>query len=50
MNTSSRKRKQTTSPAMNDTEPPVSQTKQDFFHQDNQDLVTIDVPAVEVPE
>ncbi|BAY29293.1 hypothetical protein NIES2107_11340 [Nostoc carneum NIES-2107] len=47
MNNPPRKRKKATSTS-SDLQPVAN--PQDFSHQDNQDVVTIDVPAVEVPE
>ncbi|BAZ02762.1 hypothetical protein NIES37_67750 [Tolypothrix tenuis PCC 7101] len=47
MNIPPRKRKKATSTS-SDLQPVAN--PQDFSHQDNQDVVTIDVPAVEVPE
>ncbi|QIR37163.1 hypothetical protein HCG51_10800 [Tolypothrix sp. PCC 7910] len=47
MNIPPRKRKKATSTS-SDLQPAVN--TQNIFSQDNQDVVTIDVPAVEVPE
>ncbi|MBD2249553.1 hypothetical protein H6G26_40955 [Nostoc sp. FACHB-888] len=44
------KRNKPTSTVSAGSEPPVSKTQQDISSQNNQDVVILDVPAVEVPE